>query len=144
MLGKTRWMSTALVALAAAASSGCFLAVAGIVEASRDGDTTGDPMGHDYEGQNGWIGWYMNYQRPGDAMSNLFAGMTNLRCGVANQPGRLDARCHPEQRLVAMHSGQLVYRLCPPSTDRMTCRIAWEKVHNAAPQPFLGYLNEEE
>jgi len=140
---KARIAAAALVAMVATCSMGCFAAAAGIVEVSRGHDTAGDPMGKDYVGENGWIGWYQNYARPDDAMRNLLAGMMNLRCGVSSQPGRIDANCRVDRRVVAMHTGQLVYRMCPPATDRMACRMAWEDIHNAAPRPFVGHKDDD-
>ena len=144
MLNKVRIALAALVASLAMSSIGCFAAAAGIVEVSRGHNTTGDPMGKDYVGTNGWIGWYQTYAKPDDAMGNLLAGVMNLRCGVSSQPGRIDANCHGGRRLAALHTGQLVYRLCPPNTDRMACRTAWEDVHNAAPRPFVGRQDDDD
>lgn len=49
-----------------AVTNGCFLAAAGIVEASRSEATT-DPMGTEYQGPRGDIGWYQPTQTPSKA-----------------------------------------------------------------------------
>ncbi len=132
-----RSMVAALALLAAASTTGCFLAAAGVVEASKNEPGT-DPMGTEYRGPNGWIGWRHHYQHPAQVMENLLAGMTQRRCSVANEPNRLRAQCHNRPPLIALQSGYEVYRLCPPYTDIMMCRSAWESMHGAAPRPFQG------
>jgi hypothetical protein len=125
----------ALALVVAVSTSGCFLAAAGVVEASR-GDSGPDPMGTEYHGPNGWLGWHHRYRHPAEAMENLLAGMAQLRCGVANEPQRLRAQCYNRPPVVALQAGYGVYRLCPPYTEIMMCRSAWEAVNAAAPRPF--------
>ena len=128
-------MIGALTLLAAVSTTGCLLAAAGVIEASKDGPGR-DPLGTEYHGPRGWIGWHHHYQRPVAVMENLLAGMKRLNCHVASEPDRLRAQCHNRPPLVALHSGTVVYRLCPPYTEIMMCRSAWESVHAAAPRPF--------
>ncbi|MBW2455711.1 MAG: hypothetical protein JRI68_14430 [Deltaproteobacteria bacterium] len=126
----------ALALVAATSSAGCLLAAAGVVEASKDGEHSSDPMGAEYRGPHGWVGWRHHYDRPVAAMNNLLGGMTQLRCGVSQEAERIRGQCYNRPPLVAMQQGNTVYRLCPPHSDIMMCRSAWEAVHNAAPHAF--------
>ena len=130
-----KWLG-ALILLAATNATGCLVAAAGVVEAARNDEAGDDPMGSEYRGPNGWIGWRHYYDRPVKAMENLLGGMTQMQCNVAQEPARIRAQCYNRPPLVAMQEGNTVYRLCPPHTEIMMCRSAWEAVHKAAPWAF--------
>jgi len=111
------------------ASSGCLVGVAGIVEATNDTKTP-DPMGHEYAGTDGRIGWYADADQTSDL--NRFAfGVQHLGCETSLGEARLDASCPGMPQVSAMQEGNKVFRLCDKGTERMQCRMAWEKIHVA-------------
>ena len=126
-----------------ATSNGCLVAAAGAVEVGRkSGRHYGDPMGHEYVGSDGEIGWYQKHSNPTHTMGKLEAGMRSLGCDVRWHSEGVFAACPDKPGIVARRDGDLVFRICEPKSDRMECRMAWESVHNAAPSTTAAHSSD--
>ncbi len=117
-----------------ATANGCLAAAAGAVEIGRKSrHHAQDPLGREYVGTDGELGWYQEHTNPTQTMGELEAGMRALNCEVSWHSEGVFAACPERPGLVARRSGKLVFRICEPQTDRMQCRMAWESVHDAKP-----------
>jgi len=123
-----------LAASLAASSGGCMLAAAGAVEVGGHKKVP-DPMGNDYDGADGTVGWRSEVDGGVDLVSGFAYGAHRIGCTMQRDTGRMAATCPDTVTIYGFQQDRVVYRLCARGTPRMSCRMAWEKVHDAMKAP---------
>jgi hypothetical protein len=113
------------------------LAAAGALEVSGH-KSQPDPMGNDYEGVDGTLGWRAETDGGVDLVSGFAYGANRIGCNLQRDAGRMAATCPDTVTIYGFQQDRVVYRLCARGTPRMSCRMAWEKVHDGMRSPAYG------
>jgi hypothetical protein len=129
----------AALLLVASTQMGCLLAIAGVVEGSKD-DKLQDPFGTEYDSPDGKVGWAQD--KGTLELKNLAWAADQAGCQRAKAPRGFQATCKPGGPvLYGDHSQTHLYRMCAPGTDRMACRSSWERLQKVL-DPYLQPVEE--
>lgn len=120
------------LAVALLAPSGCLLAVAGVVEASKSSSHV-DPFGEEVENKDGAVGWRATLDHDHELFTDFAQGAHRLGCGTRVEDGQLGATCPGNVAIFGYQDGRMVTRMCAPGVDRATCKDVWERVQAATP-----------
>ncbi|MEM9694836.1 MAG: hypothetical protein AAGA56_19990 [Myxococcota bacterium] len=121
-------------------NQGCLMyAVAGAVELNRD-QRLDDPLGDEYEAPTGEIGWRAEEREL--SLRNIAWGTVQIGCDPVNaKDGGFIADCpRGLPTILAKENDGKLFRMCAGGTERLDCRLAWERVG----RELASYVDEEQ